>query len=286
MKTHRVPRDVAGMPAYRYVRRAWPLLPERRVREAFERRDVKLNGARAAREDLVRGGDEMILYIEDALFSGGVRVLFDDGRLLAVEKPAGLPVDADRDGVGADTLLVRVRDLHPSARLCHRLDTDTGGAMLLSLDEGTHDALLAAFKRGEVEKQYRAIALGDVAERASLKGYLTKDADAGKVRVSDRPSPGAQTVLTEYRALNRNFREGLSYIEIEIKTGKTHQIRAHLASVGCPLLGDDKYGDRALNKRLKVQKPCLWCVSLALTAYAPYAGMRFESMDPYRKDAQ
>ena len=97
MLTHRIPRGVPEMPARRYIRRAWPLLPEREVRNAFARRDVKKNGARIAPADTVRGGDELTLYV-NASFP--LDVLFDDGHLLAVVKPQGLPVDVDQDGVG------------------------------------------------------------------------------------------------------------------------------------------------------------------------------------------
>ena len=93
MLTHRIPPGVPETPARRYIRRAWPLLPERDVRDAFARRDVKKNGARIAPADTVRGGDELTLYV-NATFP--LDVLFDDGHLLAVVKPQGLPVDVDQ----------------------------------------------------------------------------------------------------------------------------------------------------------------------------------------------
>lgn len=284
MIEHRVPQGVPSMPVQRYIRRAWPLLPEGRLRSAFQRRDVKIGGVRASREDMLHAGDEITIYMPAALFSGELKVLFDDGALLVVEKPVGLPVDRDKDGIGEDTLLTRAQRIYPQARLCHRLDTDTGGVMALALTPDMHAALLAAFSAGAVEKVYRAIVLGAPEDAASLTGYLKKDAETGMARVYAHPLPGALTVLTDYRVLARG---ALNYIEVDLKTGRTHQIRAHLAAENCPLLGDDKYGDRAQNKRYKVSKPCLWCVRLTIKAggvLARYADTPFESPDPYRKD--
>ena len=115
MLTHRIPPGVPETPARRYIRRAWPLLPEREVREAFARRDVKRNGARIAPADTVRGGDELTLYVNAAF---PLEVIFDDGRLLAVSKPQGLPVDVDRDGVGRTRCLPACAPITKTRAFC------------------------------------------------------------------------------------------------------------------------------------------------------------------------
>lgn len=290
MKPHRVPASVAPIEVYRYIRRAWPLLEGYRIRGAFQRKDIRINGARAVRGELIRGGDELLLYLPDALLSQEIKVIFDDGRLLVVEKPVGLPVDADRDGIGEDTVLARVRARYPSAALCHRLDTDTGGALLIALDGQTLTALNGAFKRGEIEKTYRAIVAGAPSESGSLTGYILKDERSGSVKIRNESAPGARSIRTDYSVIKAGFRGDaiLNYVEIDLKTGRTHQIRAHFASVGWPLLGDDKYGNRALNKRYKTFRPCLWCVRLSIRAggaLEAYKGMRFESPDPFFEEA-
>ena len=174
MLTHRIPRGVPEMPARRYIRRAWPLLPEREVREAFARRDVKKNGARIAPADTVRGGDELTLYV-NASFP--LDVLFDDGHLLAVVKPQGLPVDVDQDGVGEDTLLARLRAYNENARLLHRLDAQTGGVLLAALEEKTYQSGLTAFREHQLVKTYRAVAKGPFPAKAGeSRDYLSKDA--------------------------------------------------------------------------------------------------------------
>ena len=184
MLTHRIPPGVPETPARRYIRRAWPLLPEREVRNAFARRDVKKNGARIAPADTVRGGDELTLYVNAAF---PLDVLFDDGRLLAVLKPQGLPVDVDQDGVGEDTLLARLRAHNENARLLHRLDAQTGGVLLVALDEETYQSGLAAFREHQLVKIYRAVAKGPFPAKAGeWHDFLVKDARRAAVRTARR----------------------------------------------------------------------------------------------------
>ena len=199
MLTHRIPPGVPETPARRYIRRAWPLLPERDVRDAFARRDVKKNGARIAPADTVRGGDELTLYV-NATFP--LDVLFDDGHLLAVVKPQGLPVDVDQDGVGEDTLLARLRAYNENARLLHRLDAQTGGVLLAALEEKTYQNGLAAFREHQLAKTYRAVAKGPFpAEAGEWRDYLFKDARRATVRVTKRPGGGAKPIITRWRVL-------------------------------------------------------------------------------------
>lgn len=275
MLTHRIPRGVPEMPARRYIRRAWPLLPEREVREAFARRDVKKNGARIAPTDAVRGGDELTLYV-NASFP--LDVLFDDGHLLAVVKPQGLPVDVDQDGVGEDTLLSRLRAYHENARLLHRLDAQTGGVLLAALDEKTYQSGLTAFREHQLVKTYRAVAKGPFPAKAGeWRDYLSKDARRATVRVVKHPGGGAKPIITRWRVLEE-LGENWFLVELEPVTGRTHQLRAHMAFYGHPILGDDKYGSR----ETRAARLHLWCRSVAPLAGAlgDYAGRIFTAPEP------
>ena len=263
------------MPVRRYIRRAWPLLSERALAEAFRRRDVKLNGARCAAGELARGGDRLQVYVA-AEFP--LDALFDDGKLLACAKPAGLPVDLDRDGVGADTLLMRLRARNPGAELLHRLDAQTGGVLLAALHADVLERGLLAFKEHALRKTYRAVALGGF-ERAEgeLRDYLVKDASSATVRVLQRPEPGAKPIVTRYRVLS-DLGGGRTLVELEPVTGRTHQLRAHMAFFGHPLLGDDKYGDRGA----KARGLCLWCREIEVLEgpLSEYAGRKFTAPEP------
>ncbi|MDO4357462.1 MAG: RluA family pseudouridine synthase [Clostridia bacterium] len=252
MKIHVVPEGVRPMPLSKYLTRAWPMLPGWVIRDAMKQRSVRVNGVKCGAEATVTAGDELKIYILDKFFAAPLSVLYEDDDLLAVDKPAGLPVDADQANVGADTLKQRVQAHCPEAQLCHRLDAGTSGVVLCAKNPRAHEMLLAAFAGHQLRKKYVAMAAGRVKpERARLTAWLKKDAGASRVRVFDHPVAGAQEICTEYRLLKSVQAKGvaLTRLEVTLITGRTHQIRAHMAHIGHPLLGDDKYGDRELNRR-------------------------------------
>ena len=238
MKKHVVPEGVEPMPLSAYLRRAFPRIPAALLKETLKKRDVRIDGVKSDAQASVQGGCELTLYLDDRYLSAPIRILYEDEQMLAVEKPAGLPVDCDADHVGADTMLLRLRAYWPGACLAHRLDTGTPRP-----------------------------------READCRAFLLKDAAAARVRVVFRPASGALPIETAYRVLET--RGDMSLIEVRLITGRTHQIRAHLSALGYPLLGDDKYGDRAFNRAHHASQPALWCVRLALN------GKTFESRAPF-----
>ena len=284
MTEHRVPEGVPPTPLEKYLRRAWPMLPGGALRRALSQRDVRVNGARSGAEATVRGGDELKVYIDAQTLEPHASILWTDDKLIVAVKPQGLPVDVDRDGVGADTLLSRLRRRWPEARLCHRLDAQTGGIVLAAADEAVGAQALEAFRdhRG-LRKTYHALAFGRF-ERSSgtLNAWLMKDAGRGVVKVVHRPEPGARPIETRYR-VGEAAGPGLYHVALEPVTGRTHQLRAHMADFGHPLLGDDRYGDRAANRRYPGAKLCLWHEKLVIaddSALADYRGRVFEAPAP------
>ena len=247
----------------RYLLRAFPMCPGHILRNAFKRRDVRVNGSRSGEEATVSGGDRLSVYIDERYLTAPARILYEDGQILALEKPQGLPVDVDADSIGEDTLLSRARAQFPDALLCHRLDTGTGGVTLLALTSDAYSILTEAFKNHRIEKTYRCLVAGRPARpEGELTHYLQKDADTARVREVRANQPGAVRATLRYRVVER--RGEVTLVEIDLGTGRTHQIRAQMAAIGCPVVGDDKYGDRAANKRLHASSPALWCVSLRL----------------------
>lgn len=284
MTVHRVPEGVPAMPLERYLKRAWPLLPGQVLRRALRKRDVRVNGERCGGDGIVRGGDEMTLYLDGRWLSPPAQTLFCDGRLIVAVKPQGLPVDVDRDGVGADTLLTRLRRQWPGAQLCHRLDAQTGGIVLAAADEDVLQRALEAFADHKgVEKLYYALAFGRFSPpEDTLRAWLTKDPRNSRVRVLHRKTPGARPIITRYRA-EEACAPGLYPVWLEPVTGRTHQLRAHMADQGHPLLGDDKYGDREANRRYPGVRLCLWHEKLTVPQGSPlaeYRGMTFECPAP------
>ena len=283
MTVHAVPRGLGPMPLEKYLRRAWPLLPGRVLRDALKKRDVRVNGVRSGGDATVRGGDELTLYLSDEWLAPEPEILWTDERLIVAVKPQGLPVDADRDGVGADTLLTRLQRRWPNARLCHRLDAATGGIVLAAADDAVYAQALEAFKAHRIRKEYHALALNRFDRRqGTLRAWLVKDARRAEVRVLHRDAPNAKPIETRYRAGDAAA-EGLYHVWLEPVTGRTHQLRAHMADFGHPLLGDDRYGDRAANQRFTGAPLCLWhekCFIPEDSPLADYRGGTFEAPAP------
>lgn len=281
MIRHTIPAAVSALPLEKYIRRAWPMLPAHAVRDLMKKRDVKRGGQRLSAEDTVLGGDELVIYLPDKFNPSPAEFAFDDGRLVAAVKPQGLPVDVDQDGIGADTLLSRIQAAHPSAQLCHRLDAATGGLVLAALDDETLDQALLTFKDHALHKRYLALCKGGFPKReGTLKAWLVKDAKKSTVRVVHREEKNSKPIETRYRVIDESG--GIARVELEPVTGRTHQLRAHMAAFGHPLLGDDKYGDRVFNKRASGGL-CLWCAELVLGKNCPlenYRGMNFTSPLP------
>ena len=276
MIEHIVSMSESDMPLKKYLRLAYPTLPDWALRDCLKKKEVRVNGQRAGADETVRRGDRLQIYLPEKFFIGDLRVLYEDDGFAAVEKPAGLPVDSDGRGVGADTMLQRARRLWPQARLAHRLDVGTGGVLLVAKNDDAEAALREAFERHEIEKHYRCAVVGTMEHDGGvMRAYLTKDAGAAKVRVTAREQAGSLPIETRYAVLRRL--DEVTYLDVQLITGRTHQIRAHLAYVGHPILGDDKYGDRAFNKRHHASQPMLWCRSMAL------GGRTFISEPPFEE---
>lgn len=207
---------------------------------------------------------------------GGVCVVYEDDALVIAEKPPGMETQGENSAESAVAEL-----LGGPVFACHRLDAMTGGLLIFAKTEAAREAVEAALKAGLIQKTYRCIVKGaPKPEAARLTAYLTKNAESARVTISEKPAPGAKRVETGYRVLAQA--NGLSLLEIALYTGRTHQIRAHMTFLGHPLLGDDKYGDRALNKAWGAKRQALWAVSLEFSdalagELAAAAGKRFES---------
>ena len=197
---------------------------------------------------------------------GPAQVVYDCPQIIIVNKPAGLAVDGPED----DTLLNRTllylnqqgeykeNDLYTPA-LCHRLDTGTSGLVIVAKTPEAEELFLAAIKNREVKKTYLCVTFGrPMPPDATLGGYLLKDADRGIVKIVEDKQPGARDVETRYETIAVSGR--LALLKVQLITGRTHQIRAHMASIGCPILGDSKYGNNTANRELKLkyQALCAW----------------------------
>ncbi|MBQ8162311.1 MAG: RluA family pseudouridine synthase [Clostridia bacterium] len=265
MNTIPVPSSMDGMRLDKCIQKLMPELPFKVLHESFLRRDVKLDGRRVKADVPVFAGQTIQVYYPDQSLDK-LQIVYEDERVLLVNKKAGISVEDDHASLV--TLAHRhVQTQHPEAPCpipCHRLDNQTSGLILLAKDDAAASILEDVFRTRSLEKHYRCLVRGVMKPPSSVcYAYLKKNAELGRVQIFDREVPGARQIITEYTALSTDGQ--ISRLDVHLITGRTHQIRAHMAALGHPLLGDDVYGDRALNRARHVQGSLKLCaVSLCL----------------------
>lgn len=258
--TVRAPRHVPRLSLGAYTRRAFSLLPESVIREAFRSRDVKMDGQRCSKETVIKPGAEVALY---TAYDAPLPVVYEDDRLLAIDKPAGVSCDQDAYGSVTATDWARLYAKEAFApRLCHRLDTLTSGLLLFAKDEAAEVALKQMFAEHAGDKTYVCLVRGMPApESAICTAWLEKDAKRAAVQIRRQRTEAAKQIVTAYETLVPG---PVSLLKIGLQTGRTHQIRAHMAYLGWPVLGDDQYGDRDFNRRYGAGKLMLRSVGLRI----------------------
>ena len=272
MKELTIGQNDAGQRLDRFLAKAVPLLPASLAQKYIRLKRIKRNGTRAQRDTRLEAGDKLQLYINDEFFDTPrednayltvavpkLNIVYEDDHILLVDKRPGLAVHP-HDGAEYGRTLIdqiqaylyqkkewRPREEHSfTPALCNRIDRNTGGIVIAAKTAEALRVMNQKIKDREIDKRYLAIVEGTPKPReGSLKGYLFKDAVKNRVFVTDAPKPGSKTCQTNYKTLASL--NGLSLVECELITGRTHQIRAQFAHAGHPLLGDGKYGK--LDKR-------------------------------------
>ncbi len=258
-----IPQDQQPGRLYPLVRRMLPQLPEHAVRQAFDKRDVKQNGQRAGRDAQLIPGAEVKLYTTHEESRPHVPIVYLDDQIMVVHKPAGVSCQADGKGGATICQLAHeaLRSQQPEAAcpmICHRLDNQTEGLLLLARTEEALAAMEEGFYHHRIHKRYVCLVKGIPQPREkTLRAWLRKDAARARVQILSHDAPGAVPVITEYRVAEAGE---CARLMVTLHTGRTHQIRAQMAAIGHPLLGDDQYGDRAFNKQHKTRRLML-CAS-------------------------
>jgi len=288
MKEFTIGPNDSGQRLDRFLSKAVPLLPASLAQKYIRIKRIKLNGARAERDTRLSSGDVLQLYINDEFFekprednayltvaSPKLTVVYEDENILLVDKRPGLAVHPHDGAEYGRTLidyiqayLYQKHEWSPRGEnafapaLCNRIDRNTGGIVIAAKNAETLRIMNQKIKDRELEKRYLAIVEGTPKPaKGNLKGYLFKDAKKNRVFVTDTPQAGAKTCQTNYKVLGSN--NGLSLVECELITGRTHQIRAQFAHAGHPLLGDGKYGK--LNKNFDRTYQALYSYKLTFT---------------------
>ncbi len=233
---------------------------------------VRVNGTRVRKDIALCEGDILDLYVEKQYkdYLPDVGLLYEDEGLLIFNKPPGLSCMEDKPD-GKPTLLSVAEeymkengDYDPRFQrmpfVCHRLDHYTGGLVLVAKNQEMYEAMVEAFAQRRVRKFYKAVVCGRPRRQDTLSVYIIKDAGKAKVRVTQTAGRGAKQAVTRYTL--EKLGDGIALVDLELVTGRTHQARAMMAWAGLPILGDDKYGNRRMNKKYGVKFQALWSYKL------------------------
>lgn len=277
----------------KYLKKYFSEAPGSFIYKMLRKKNIVLNGKKADGTEKLSAGDEIKLFLaEDTiekLTKGqakqdvlhfptmkSLKILFEDENLLILDKPAGeLSQKAEAKDVSmneyalgylAKTGAVTEESLkvfRPS--VCNRLDRNTSGILIVAKTYQAARVFAEALQKRTVRKYYRCIVKGEVKKPETIDGYLLKDEKTNQVRIFQEQREGASEIHTAYRPIR--YKNGLTLLEVHLITGRTHQIRAHLSSIGHPILGDPKYGDQSLSKKYHVRYQLLHACRLELDGF-------------------
>lgn len=287
MKSFKIIKNDADQRLDKFVTKTVPNLPKALMYKYIRTKRIKVNSKRAEISTRLCVGDTVDMYINDEFFvkketrydfsgaSDKLDILYEDRNILLLDKKVGLLCHPD-DKEYIDTLISRVKkylykkgEYDPDSEnsftpaLVNRIDRNTGGIVIAAKNAQSLKILNAQMKSRNLKKTYLCVVHG-VMERKSglLEGWLIKDENKNKVRIYSHPKPDAKEIKTKYRVIQNDYKNNLSLVEVDLLTGRTHQIRAHFASIGHPLLSDGKYGTNELNKKLGYKKQFLYSYRL------------------------
>lgn len=228
------------------------------IYKTLRKKDIKVNGKRINDNIVLHENDEIQIFIPDNVlyFKNNItlNVVFEDDNILVVNKPSGIEVT----GEGSLTEFIQLTKKTDSIFPCHRLDRNTMGLVLFAKSKIALDILLQKFKCKEIEKHYACMVYGIPSKsKAILTHFLFKDNKKSLVYISDTFKKGYTKIITSYKVIATNKSNNTSLLDVDLETGKTHQIRAHLAYIGYPIIGDGKYGINEINKMFKAKTQLL-----------------------------
>lgn len=240
-----VPEKYNGKKICNFLLDTFDGLKQNTLYKALREKDIRINNIKINSNSLIYTGDKITIYIIDKLLFSTKKldIVYEDENILVVNKPTGIEVTGD------NSLTSLVQTEFSTALPCHRLDRNTSGLVIFAKNNESLEILFDKFKKHEILKYYKCMAYGiPKIHHDILRAYLFKDNKKSKVYISDTPKDGYREIITEYSVISSNKNENTSILKITLHTGRTHQIRAHLAHIGYPIIGDGKYGINEINK--------------------------------------
>ena len=296
MREVTIGKNDAGQRLDRFVAKNLPLLPPALAQKYIRLKRIKVNGKGAKRDVRLCQGDVLQLYINDeffdkpseenlflTVFQPRLNIVYEDENLLLADKRPGMVVHAD-ETEKVNTLINHIqaylyqkKEWNPkwenafAPALCNRIDRNTGGIVIAAKNAEALRIINEKIKTHEIDKSYLCITVGHPRPAAGeIRGFLRKDEAQKQVSFYHRAVPGGKTAITLYQTLEN--RGELSLVECRLLTGRTHQIRVSMAEIGCPLLGDGKYGRGEINRRYGETRQALYSYKLRFT-FPTDAGM-------------
>lgn len=282
-----VKKNDANQRLDKFLLKKFKTMPKKMAYMYIRKKCVKVNGEKATPEVMLKENDLLTFYIKDEFFDNiqeenyeflkapkNLKIIYEDENIILLDKKPGVIVHQDKS-YHFDCLLLRLQhylydngEYNPKEENCfapalvNRIDRNTGGIVIGAKNAESLRILNQKMKDRELHKFYLCLLINKPKkDNAILSDYLIKNEKTNKVTVLRNEKQGAKKILTKYSVLETN--NNLTLCEVELLTGRTHQIRAHMSSIGCPILGDNKYGNKKLNQKYSLSKQCLYSYKLA-----------------------